>query len=532
MRLHQRLKTEQRGFALVLALGVTMVLSMTVVTVIESTTANQRTAVQSKNRVSSYTLAEAGINLAASVIRATSTPTYANLLPPTTTTYDNGFVVWSGTLDDAQPNTNCPGYVACWMLTSTGHIRNPTGGRDVMRTVTARVPVDAIYSQKLVNNVYDYVFVYGTNDPSGCDFSNANNSSFGSRLYVQGNLCLSGSTAITSEVDVWGHAVLANPSSIGQKSGNTITNDTAGVHIAGGCSTVAAGPFTPWACGTAQAVYANPVADATPTSLTAPDVTGSAQGWYKQASPGPFSPCKTSSGLPSNTSNWATAFDNDIPAGTAPTSAYMNRSIGSAFDLTPSSGAYSCRTSYGELSWDPSAKDANSNVIPTLTIKGTVFIDGNARIAPSNVQLIRYVGVGTLYISGSFVLKGTKLCAAYVFSSKDCDWSTPGTGHWDVSQNFLQLVAGVVGGGGQSETPDSSTSVELSSAGYQGGITANLKTDIGSSTTTQGPLVQRSMTLGQSLVTKGFGTLTDVPTATPDNPIAAFKVKPPTFYSG
>src|SRR5918911_1624958 len=268
MRQLRRKLGNERGFALVMALGVTVVLSMTVVTVVEATTANERTSVQSKNRVSAYTLAEAGINLAASVVRTTSTPTYPNLLPQRTTTYDNGYVVWSGTLDDTQPNTNCPNYVACWMLTATGHVRNPSGGRDVTRTATARIPVDAVYTQKLVNNVYDYVFVYGTNNPSGCDFSNANNSSFGSRLYVQGNLCLSGSTAVTNEIDVWGHAVLANPSSIGQKQGSTITYDTAGVHIAGGCSTLSVGPFTPWACGVAQAVYANPAADASPTSLT------------------------------------------------------------------------------------------------------------------------------------------------------------------------------------------------------------------------------------------------------------------------
>ena len=250
----------ERGFALVLALGVTIVLGMTVVTVVEATQANERTSVQSKNRVSAFTLAEAGINLAASVIRTSSTPDYAGLLPQRTTTYDNGFVVWSGTMDDTQPNTNCPGHASCWMLTATGHVRNPSGGRDITRTATARVPIDAVYSQKLVNNVYDYVFVYGTNNASGCDFSNANNSSFGSRLYVQGNLCLSGSTSVTNEIDVWGHAVLLNPSTIGQKQGSTITNDTAGVHIVGGCSTSSSGPFTPWACGTAQSVYANPAA--------------------------------------------------------------------------------------------------------------------------------------------------------------------------------------------------------------------------------------------------------------------------------
>jgi hypothetical protein len=523
----------EHGFALVLALGVTIVLSMTVVTVIEATTANQRTSYQSKNRASAFDLAEAGINYASSVLRTTSTPAYAGLLPSRTTNLDDGSVTWSGVLDDSQPNVSCPGHLACWLLTSTGQLRNPSGSGPVRRTVTANVPLDAVYSQKLVNNVYDYVFVYGTNNASGCDFSNANNSSFGSRLYVQGNLCLSGSTSVTNEVNVWGTASLANPSTIGQKQGSTITNDTAGVHIKGGCSTSTTGPFTPWACGTSQSVYANPAADSSPVSLTPPDVIGSAQGWYKNASPGPYSPCKTSSGVaPSSTSNWATAFDNDIPANTAPDTSHLNRSVGGTFDLTPTTGAYSCKTAFGELSWDPNAKDANNNTVPTLTVKGTIYIDGNARIAPSNVQLIRYVGVGTIYLSGSFVLKGTHLCAAYVFSSKDCDWSLPGSGHWDVTQNFLEVVAGVVGGGGQADTPDTQTSVELSSASYQGAFTAGLNVDVGSSTTFQGPLVEKSMTLGQSLVTKPFGTLTDVPTATPDNQIVAVKVLPPTNFSG
>ena len=68
MNFLRRLRNDQAGFALVLALGITVVLSMTVVTVIEATTANSRTAVQSKNRVSAYTLAEAGINNASSIL--------------------------------------------------------------------------------------------------------------------------------------------------------------------------------------------------------------------------------------------------------------------------------------------------------------------------------------------------------------------------------------------------------------------------------------------------------------------------------
>src|SRR2546421_9527174 len=59
---------EERGFALVIALAVTVVFSMTVVTVIESAASNSRTADRSKGRISAYSLAEAGINNAASIL--------------------------------------------------------------------------------------------------------------------------------------------------------------------------------------------------------------------------------------------------------------------------------------------------------------------------------------------------------------------------------------------------------------------------------------------------------------------------------
>src|SRR3954462_14135297 len=59
---------QEHGFALVIALAVTFVFSMTVVTVIEAATSNSRSADRSKGRVSAYSLAEAGINNAASIL--------------------------------------------------------------------------------------------------------------------------------------------------------------------------------------------------------------------------------------------------------------------------------------------------------------------------------------------------------------------------------------------------------------------------------------------------------------------------------
>ena len=230
-KLLRRLRGE-RGFALIIAIGATIVLGIAVTSLIAYTTTNERTARMSKSRITARTLAEAGLNNAISIINNTDTPLYTGLLPSTTKSYDEGTATWSGTLDDAQPNTYCPNHLACWLLTATGRVnRSPTGGANRTWTLTARVPIDPVYAQNLVNDVYDYVFVYGTGATNGCDFQNANNTTFDSPLYVQGNLCISNSTSITNELHVWGRASIVTPASIGQKNGSTITYDQGGCNL-------------------------------------------------------------------------------------------------------------------------------------------------------------------------------------------------------------------------------------------------------------------------------------------------------------
>src|SRR5439155_19028478 len=143
------------GFALVIALAVTVVFSMTVVTVIESATSNSRSSDRSKGRVSAYSLAEAGINNAASILSKgnaydqhllhpqgtyqpadcaspPANPTSAALLgdtcSPYTWTYDGGMTTMWGWLDSNTSN---------WTITSTGSVRNAFGGAATTRTLTA-----------------------------------------------------------------------------------------------------------------------------------------------------------------------------------------------------------------------------------------------------------------------------------------------------------------------------------------------------------------------------------------------------------
>lgn len=514
----RRFRTDEGGFALIMALGALTVLSFVIISAITYTSSNSREASASKANQAAYVLAEAGINNAVAVLNVTTTPLAANLLPGTTTTYDGGTVTWSGTLDTSNPNVSCPGHTACWKITATGTTRNPAGGsRPETRTLRAKVPLDPLYSQPLVNDVYDYVFVYGTG--ATCDFDATNSSSFQSRLYVQGNLCLSNSAVVTDELHVWGTVTSLSPQS---GIGTSSSFDTKGVHVKNGCRFGSGAFHTP--CTSADHVWANPVDDAAPRTLTAPTIDW--PGWYKLASPGPYAPCTTSSGTPPIGTSWATAFDND--QGSTPDPSKMNRSLSGTANLTPSN-AYSCKTAYGELSWDPNAQ-VGGVTLPTLTVRGTVFIDANARIDPGGGHpVVREVGVGSLYLSGSLVIKNTNVCSAW--SGSSCDWSLPGTGHWDVTNNFLNIVAGGYAGGGQTETAASNVSVEFVNVGYQGAVTAADRVDVGATTSFQGPLVEKSLTLGQSLTTYPFGTLSSVPSGTPGNQTKSVAIGTPTDYS-
>ena len=141
----RRLIGEERGFALVIALAVTVVFSMTVITVIESATSNQRNATMSGGRVSAYNLAEAGVSNAMSILRVPTNnaldkyvfcPDSASLppLPCTRTdTYSGGTVTWYATLYQ-----NAALGTAYWDLFSTGHVRNPHGGADYKKTIRRR----------------------------------------------------------------------------------------------------------------------------------------------------------------------------------------------------------------------------------------------------------------------------------------------------------------------------------------------------------------------------------------------------------
>ena len=175
-----------------MAVGILGVLTVSGTTLIYYSSTNARSVSYSSTNSKAYDLAEAGINEMMSILsKPQNNALKTNLLPSTTSTYSDGTVTWSGTLNEATQT---------WSLTSTGTIANPTGATasNVRRTLTAQVPVTPSFAQPLNNPAWNYVFATRTGDPSGCDLTLNNNVSGGSRLYISGNLCLNNNVSVTS----------------------------------------------------------------------------------------------------------------------------------------------------------------------------------------------------------------------------------------------------------------------------------------------------------------------------------------------
>jgi Tfp pilus assembly protein PilX len=130
MRLLHTLRRED-GIALIMALGILFTLTVAGTAAFTYTTSNSRSAQTSKSSEVAYSLAEAGINHALSVLNAALDPRTGNLLPSTTVNLSSGSVTYSGSLD--------ANYV--WTITSTGKVTNPNGGNQLQRTLTRKAEV-------------------------------------------------------------------------------------------------------------------------------------------------------------------------------------------------------------------------------------------------------------------------------------------------------------------------------------------------------------------------------------------------------
>ena len=120
---------------LIMAIGILGVLSLTGATLIYYSSSNARSASASKGHETAYTLAEAGVAQALSVLNNSLSPLTGSLLGSTTLQLEGGSVTYSGTLNGTT-----------WTITSTGTVTNPTGAAAVTRTLTRSAEVYGLNS--------------------------------------------------------------------------------------------------------------------------------------------------------------------------------------------------------------------------------------------------------------------------------------------------------------------------------------------------------------------------------------------------
>ena len=487
------LARREDGVALIMAVLILAVMMIAGTAVIDYTSSNSRSASHSKASGSAHALAEAGVAEAMAVLwLPENNALNPYLLPATTSTYPGGTVTWSGTLNQS---------AATWTITSTGFKANPTGpANDVRRTVTATVLVTPSLAYPANNPVWNYIYAKRTGDPDGCDLEIRNSSDVAAPVYAEGNLCVGQTTKLVrGPVVTKGKLTLENPQNSVGKSTQSISD----AHIANGCQ-YKNSPYHNPCQGTPDNVFAT-VLDTSPPPVTPPTVDWDAV--YLNASPGPYYACVNVSGTPP-------AFDNDQGSPASPNAAQRNASLPAVVDLTPPA-SYTCSTPGGELSWNATAK--------VLTVRGTIFIDGSAKI--QNNATNQYNGQATIYLSGTLLIKNSKLCAGV--SGSNCDSAS-----WNPNTELLIFVAN--GNGDGSPVGDSSQvalddSIQLVSAAFQGGLMGEHVVDLTTTSDSDGPLLGDTVIIGQS-VDNPFPFITIIPAGAPGNPQVYAYPNPPQIY--
>ncbi|HEY7148557.1 MAG TPA: hypothetical protein VH420_03840 [Gaiellaceae bacterium] len=190
--------------ALTMIVGILAVLTVAGTSVMVYTSENVRNAGRSANDGDAYSLAEAGMSYALSVLENASDPKVSTLLPGTTVNLGNGTATYSGTINAS--------YV--WTLTSVGSIPNPAGA-PIKRTLHRTVNVVGLNSGA---DGASWSRFY-QDSTSSCLTIDSN--TFVTNVATRGDLCLRNGGAITganTTVDVGGNVSIIGPDTTTTKS--------------------------------------------------------------------------------------------------------------------------------------------------------------------------------------------------------------------------------------------------------------------------------------------------------------------------
>jgi Tfp pilus assembly protein PilX len=474
---------DEDGIALVIAVLVMAVLTISVVSLVQYTSASSRDATSKRSGQNAYAYAEAGLNLALSQIASHYYDASGN--PSNNTVAGSSAWTTSGSQQAPSSAVTCSSTTTCvtwsttwtasstglgitkgtWWITATGRVPNPTGaGTSISRVATAKLNVTAPPEQVQTPAYWNMIYS-GQGPTSDCDMTLGQGVNFKNPVYIQGNLCLGQQGAVeapaTLVVGGWfdkgggqGH--------LGLKPG-TGSGPLDQLTIAGSCDgsrslTTACGlsskkvsgewvetndkPGKPGTIWVKQGQFANAL-----TRMSDPAVDFPAR--YKESYGGSCTSNPTQTPQPAlDGSTKADLYAADSDAGT--------------FNLAPWY-SYTCTTPSGSLAWNASTG--------RLTISGTVYIDGNV-VTNSNATVL-YSGTAALYATGTTTFGNNTVICSTGFSGSGCDTSAT----WDPNANLLLIVSGSDVNG-------------QNLRGFQGGLYSKTKIDVGGGqTNVQGPMV-------------------------------------------
>lgn len=526
---------DERGMALIMALGISMVLAVAGASLVLYSITNEHHATRSRADLRGYNIAQAGIENAVSQIANApdvdgdgaadlDLPTLFSAMSPggKTEAFGTGEqVVWDGQLWDDRPNppvlyapSGNPYYIPNlrWHVTTTSTVPNPAGtaGATITRRLESDVRLVPAKEQPVDSDAWRYIYSKAddgdSSEPNGCDIVIPNNPNVAASFYVTGDLCLYNNSQIIGSVgpdptDVIVHGWIYNVSP--QAWVGTLTNPTNSVtRIGGKCkhrnrspkdpSAVPPGP--PVGCWTSE--HFVPDAADNPPFISPP--TADFVAWYELGSPGPNDPCD-----PTLSSGAWFNMDNDtVRNGSAPTLNLVGMP------------AFHCETARGGiLAWDPSTR--------RLTVEGTAYYDGSLDIDSGGAYDITYGSVGALYTGGSFRLHQVRLCADWSATTCDANWNGIGP----------MLLIASSGATPWSQCDPGGIMLE-SSAGFQGALYATNNICLQNSSLVQGPMVAEAELIQNGFTFYPIPQFTQVPFGTPQTPIVNWTLRPPTNYKG
>ena len=187
---------DESGVVLVMALLVLMVLSLSLVTVIQFTSAGSRHADLSVASTRALALAEGGVNHGASALAANLQTNGAFVANLTGTSPIQGVnVPWTAMYDaGSSPKT--------WLVSATAALPNPTGpASDVPRTVQARFAWNPLPDPPLWRGLY-------VGNPSVRPLMSNSTASIKTNVYARGDLTLTQGKYLGESFQVWGKLTL------------------------------------------------------------------------------------------------------------------------------------------------------------------------------------------------------------------------------------------------------------------------------------------------------------------------------------